>query len=158
MIGQTHPQVLATNDETYRKSLMALAKELGVESHLTFINKYLETEELMEYMSAADIYLTPHRDPEQAASGTLAYAVGTGLLIISTPYRYAQELLARNRGLLVPFEDPDGIVYAVNRLIDDTDLQKRTRKSLLPYVKKMSWPVVGKAYLKIIEDYIIKAQ
>jgi glycosyltransferase involved in cell wall biosynthesis len=156
VVGQTHPQVLATNDETYRKSLNALAKELGVASHLTFINKYLETEELMEYMSAADIYLTPHRDPEQAASGTLAYAVGTGLLTISTPYRYAQELLSRNRGLLVPFEDPDSIVYAVNRLIDDTDLRKKTRKSLLPFVKKMSWPVVGKAYLKIIEDYIIK--
>jgi glycosyltransferase involved in cell wall biosynthesis len=110
----------------------------------------------MEYISAADIYLTPHRDPEQSASGTLAYAVGTDRLTISTPYRYAQELLGRGRGFLVPFEDPVSIAYTVNRLIDDTDLQEKTRKNLKAYGSKMAWPVVGKSYLKIIEDYIIK--
>jgi glycosyltransferase involved in cell wall biosynthesis len=156
VVGQTHPQVLAIDGESYRQDLMSTAKKLKVRSAITFINKYLETEDLMEYISAADIYLTPHRDPEQSASGTLAYAVGTDRLTISTPYRYAQELLGRGRGFLVPFEDPVSIAYTVNRLIDDTDLQEKTRKNLKAYGSKMAWPVVGKSYLKIIEDYIIK--
>ena len=96
VVGQTHPQVLAIDGESYRQGLISNAKNLKVRSAITFINKYLETEDLMEYISAADIYLTPHRDPEQSASGTLAYAVGTDRLTISTPYRYAQELLGRS--------------------------------------------------------------
>jgi glycosyltransferase involved in cell wall biosynthesis len=156
VVGQTHPQVLAHEGEGYRNSLMSIAKKLKVQSAITYINKYLETEELMEYISAADIYLTTHRDPEQSASGTLAYAVGTDRLTISTPYRYAQELLGKNRGFLVPFEDPVSIADTVNRLIDDNDLRKKTRQSLKIYSDKMAWPVVGKAYLKIIEDYVIR--
>ena len=156
VVGQTHPQVLANEGEGYREYLITLAKKLKVQSAITYVNKYLETEELMKYISVADIYLTPHRDPEQSASGTLAYAVGTDRLTISTPYRYAQELLGENRGLLVSFEDPISIACAINRLIDDKDLQEKTRKSLKVYSSKMAWPVVGRAYLKIIEDYVIK--
>jgi glycosyltransferase involved in cell wall biosynthesis len=156
VVGQTHPQVLASEGEGYRDSLKAIAKKLSVDGAVTFVNKYLETEQLMEYISAADIYLTPHRDPEQSASGTLAYAVGTDRLSISTPYRYAQELLGKNRGFLVPFEDPISIAINVNRLIDDGELREITRKKLKIYGDKMAWPVVGKAYLKIIEDYVIK--
>lgn len=155
VVGQTHPQVLKEDGEAYRHRLKALARKLKVESAITYINKYLDTEDLMEYISAADIYLTPHRDPEQSASGTLAYAVGTDRLTISTPYRYAQELLALNRGFLVPFEDPVAIADTVNRLVNDTSLQKKTRQSLNVYSEKMAWPVVGKDYLKIIEDYTI---
>jgi glycosyltransferase involved in cell wall biosynthesis len=154
VVGQTHPQVMAHNDETYRKSLVALAKDLKIYSSVTFINRYLETDELMEYLSASDIYLTIHRDPEQSASGTLAYAVGTDLVTISTPYRYAQEILANGRGFLVPFEDPGAIAIAVNRLIEDRDLAIRTRKNLQAYGREMQWSAVGQAYLKIIKDYV----
>jgi glycosyltransferase involved in cell wall biosynthesis len=154
VVGQTHPQIIAEEGESYRNGLMALIKKLKVGHAVTFINKYLETEELMEYMSASDIYLTIHRDPEQSASGTLAYAVGTGLISISTPYRYAQELLDHGRGFIVPFEDPISIITIVNRLIKDTDLISRTHQKLKDYGSAMEWPVVGGAYLKLIEDYV----
>ncbi len=153
VIGQTHPQIIASEGERYRESLIKIASRLKIQPAVIFINKYLETKELMQYLAAADIYLTPHRDPDQSASGTLAYAVGTGLLIISTPYRYAQELLANNRGFLVPFEDSVSIADSVNRLIYDTTLQKKTRESLKSYGSKMAWPSVARAYLKLIEDY-----
>lgn len=156
VIGQTHPQVIANEGEGYRKSLMKIASKLKVQSAITFINEYLETDELMQYLEVADIYLTPHRDPEQSASGTLAYAVGTGLLTISTPYRYAQELLANNRGFLVPFEDSVSITDTVNRLIYDTALRKKTKESLKSYGSKMAWPTVASAYIKLIEDYVKK--
>lgn len=156
VIGQTHPQIIASEGERYRESLIKIASRLKIQPAVIFINKYLETKELMQYLAAADIYLTPHRDPEQSASGTLAYAVGTGLLIISTPYRYAQELLANNRGFLVPFEDSVSIADSVNRLIYDTTLQKKTRESLKSYGSKMAWPSVARAYLKLIEDYAKK--
>lgn len=154
VVGQTHPQVMAHSDETYRKSLIALAKELKVDGSVTFVNRYLKTDELMEYLSASDIYLTIHRDPEQSASGTLAYAVGTDLVTISTPYRYAQEILANGRGFIVPFEDPGAIAIAVNRLIEDRDLATRTKMKLQAYGREMQWPAVGQAYLKIIKDYV----
>lgn len=98
VIGQTHPQIMAIHDEKYRKSLIDLAKKLKVEQSITFINEFLETKDLMEYLSISSLHLTPYRDPDQAASGTLAYAIGSDIVIISTPYRYAQELLAKKGG------------------------------------------------------------
>jgi glycosyltransferase involved in cell wall biosynthesis len=105
VVGQTHPGILAYSGEKYRESLVGLAKELGVHKNVAFVNRYLPVDELVEYLQAADIYLTLHGDPEQAASGTLAYAMGAGLVAISTPYRYAQEVLDEGRGFLVPFGD-----------------------------------------------------
>jgi len=154
IVGQVHPEVLALRGEYYFNSFVNLAKKLEVESSVIFINKYLETSELMTYFSIADIYLTPYKDPEQAASGTLAYAIGSGLLTISTPYKYAKEILANKRGFFVPFNDYKNIATTVNRLMNDDVLAKSTKKLAKSYGKQMSWPVVGRDYLKLFKQTV----
>lgn len=154
--GQTHPDILAADGEKYRESLLRLAKKLGVCDSLIFVNEYLELSTLVKYMSIADIYLTIHKDPEQAASGTLAYALGCGLLSVSTPYRYAKEVLSDGRGFLVPFNSPRAIADKVNSLIEDPKLQKNTRQKAVELGKKMSWPIVGKSYVDLFNDILDK--
>jgi len=154
IVGQVHPEVLALRGEYYFNSFVNLAKKLKIESSVIFINKYLKTSELMTYFSIADIYLTPYKDPEQAASGTLAYAIGSGLLTISTRYRYAKEILAHKRGFFVPFNNSRSISVTVNRLMDDAELRKATKKLAKSYGKQMSWPIVGRDYLKLIKQTV----
>jgi glycosyltransferase involved in cell wall biosynthesis len=154
VIGQTHPQIVAIHGEKYRNSLIELAKKLKVEKSITFINKFLETKDLMEYLSISSLYLTPYRDPEQSASGTLAYAIGSNIVIISTPYRYAQELLAKKRGFLVPFEDYTAIAKIVNQLIDKPKLRNQTKANIRELGKIMTWTSVSKIYLLLINNFI----
>jgi len=158
VVGQTHPGVLATSGETYRDGLVKLAEQLEVHHSILFKNTYVATPELMDYLSASDAYLTVHRDPEQAASGTLAYAVGSGLPTISTPYVYAKELLACNRGMLVPFENPDAIARAVGQLVADQDLRQTIKRHLRSYRRSMSWPVVAKAYLRLLDKQVLQGE
>ncbi|MCK7483746.1 MAG: glycosyltransferase [Candidatus Moduliflexus flocculans] len=106
VVGATHPHVIKHEGETYRLSLQWLAQEKGVESHVIFYNRFVSLEELVEFIGAADIYITPYLNVQQITSGTLAYTVGAGKAVISTPYWYAEELLAEGRGALVPFRDP----------------------------------------------------
>ena len=108
VLGATHPHVVAREGEAYRLMLEARAHQLGVDGHMIFHNRFVSQEELNEFLSATDIYITPYLNPEQITSGTLAYAVGAGKAVISTPYIYARELLADGRGLLVPWRDSDG--------------------------------------------------
>ncbi|WP_255474372.1 glycosyltransferase [Pontibacter qinzhouensis] len=105
ILGKTHPTILRTSGEEYRDSLKRLAVRLHVDKHLTFINKFVSEEELMNYLSAAHSYVTPYLNEAQITSGTLSYAVGAGAAVVSTPYWHAQELLADNRGRLFPFKD-----------------------------------------------------
>jgi len=154
VVGQTHPGILATEGEAYRESLVRLADELGVSNSLQFVNEYLPTKKLVDYYTAADVYLTIHNDPEQSASGTLAYALGCGIVAISTPYRYAKEVLAEGRGFLVPFNSPQAIVDQVNALIDSPELQRQTRKKATAFGKLMSWEKVGDTYLRLLKDII----
>jgi glycosyltransferase involved in cell wall biosynthesis len=154
VVGQTHPGILAVEGETYRESLVSLADELGVSESLKFVNEYLPTDKLVDYYTIADIYFTIHSDPEQAASGTLAYALGCGLVAISTPYRYAKEVLADGRGFLVPFDSPQAIVDQVNVLIENPALQRQTREKAAAFGKLMSWEKVGDAYLRLLKDII----
>lgn len=154
VVGQTHPDILASVGEVYRESLIRLAKDLGVCDSVLFVNEYLPTDKLVDYLTIADIYLTIHNDPEQAASGTLAYALGCGLASISTPYRYAKEVLSDGRGFLVPFGSPSSIAKQVNILIEDTTLQQKTKAKAAAFGKKMSWAKVGDSYLRLIRDII----
>jgi glycosyltransferase involved in cell wall biosynthesis len=154
VIGQTHPQILAAHGEKYRNNLIELAKKLKVEKSITFINEFLETKDLMEYISISKLHLTPYRDPDQSASGTLAYAIGSDIVIISTPYRYAQELLAKKRGFLVPFEDYAAIAKIVNQLIDKPMIRLLTKANIRKFGRTMAWPAVGKDYLKLINEFI----
>ncbi len=108
-MGKTHPCVKQEMGESYRQSLMDLAEGLGVRDNVRFVDKYLTKEEVIKYLHLSDIYLTPYLSKEQAVSGTLAYAVGCGRVVVSTPYRYAQEMLGDGRGMLAEFRDSDSL-------------------------------------------------
>src|ERR1051325_8501724 len=119
VLGATHPHVLRTEGEAYRLTLQRLSRALGVERNVVFHNRFVSLEELVEFIGAADIYLTPYLNPAQITSGTLAYASGAAKAVISTPYWYAEELLADDRGILVPFNDSNAIAEQVIYLLDN---------------------------------------
>jgi glycosyltransferase involved in cell wall biosynthesis len=119
IVGATHPHVLKQDGETYRLSLQWLAQENGVEGQVIFYNRFVSLEELVEFIGAADIYITPYLNPAQIVSGTLAYTVGAGKAVISTPYWHAEEMLDDERGVLVPFRDPAALADQVTRLLDN---------------------------------------
>src|SRR5437588_490621 len=144
--GATHPHVLRRDGEEYRTYLQALAKDLGVESHVIFHNQFVSAEEMVELISAADIYITPYRHEEQVVSGTLAYALGAGKAIISTPYWHALELLDDRRGALVPFGNPIAIAEKTIELLDNDAARHAMRKRAYLYARNMVWERVAHRY------------
>src|SRR5690606_29584010 len=143
VVGATHPQVKESRGETYRRSLQLRAHKLGVSEHVVFHDRFVSARELGEFLSAADIYLTPYLNPEQITSGTLAYAVGTGKAVISTPYRYAREILADGRGVLVPWRDSDGIAKALIELLENPEELKSLGARAEAFGRDMTWPAVA---------------
>lgn len=148
VIGATHPNLVARHGEAYRESLTALAKELGVESAIRFTDRFVTREELLGFLGETSIYITPYNKIQQITSGTLAYAVGTGRVVVSTPYWYAEELLADGRGRLVPPRDPDAIAEVVNELFDNDEERLAIAKRALEYGERMLWCNVARAYLR----------
>ena len=151
VVGATHPHVRREQGETYRMELRRLARELGVKDNVVFHNRFVETQELIEFIGAADIYVTPYLHEAQATSGTLAWAVGAGKAVVSTPYWHAQELLADGRGVLVPFRDPAALAAAIIGLIEDEPGRHAMRKRAYLYAREMMWPNVARAYLATFE-------
>jgi glycosyltransferase involved in cell wall biosynthesis len=147
VLGQTHPNLLRDEGEAYRLGLERLAKDLGVKKHVVFFNRFVELEELMRFIGAADIYLTPYLTEAQITSGTLAYAFGTGNAVVSTPYWHAAELLTEGRGKLVPFRDPGAIAAAVVALLRDEPLRHSMRKNAYLLGRDMVWSRVARLYL-----------
>jgi len=147
VVGVTHPHVLREQGETYRMSLHRLARDLGVEDHVLFHNRFVDHQELVEFLGAADIYVSPYQNEAQITSGTLAWAVGAGKAVVSTPYWHAQELLADERGVLVPFNDPAATADAVNRLLENDAERNAMRKRAYLFAREMIWPNVARAYL-----------
>ncbi|HUD49204.1 MAG TPA: glycosyltransferase family 4 protein [Candidatus Baltobacteraceae bacterium] len=139
VLGQTHPNLLRDEGEAYRLSLERLAKDLGVQRHIVFFNRFVELEELMRFIGAADIYLTPYLTETQITSGTLAYAFGAGNAVVSTPYWHAAELLTAERGKLVPFRDSAAIAVAVVELLRDEPLRHSMRKNAYKLGRDMVW-------------------
>jgi glycosyltransferase involved in cell wall biosynthesis len=152
VLGATHPHVLRRDGESYRLELMRRAQALGVDGHVLFHNRFVTEQELMEWIGAADVYVTPYRTVEQITSGTLAYAVGAGKAVVSTPYWHAEELLADGRGVLVPFADPDAIARAVLTLLDHGAKRHAMRKRAYLFGREMIWPVVARSYLGLFEQ------
>jgi glycosyltransferase involved in cell wall biosynthesis len=151
VLGATHPHIRERHGETYRLMLENRARALGVDSSMIFHNRFVSDEELAEFLSAADIYITPYLKAEQITSGTLAYAVGSGKAVISTPYWYARELLADERGLLVPWRDPDAIATAIVGLLGDEARRSAMSARAAAYGRDMAWPAVGKSYVRTFE-------
>ena len=148
VLGATHPNLLASEGEKYRTKLETLAKELGVSDQVIFHNRFVQMEELKEFIGAADIYLTPYLNVAQITSGTLAYAFGAGKAIVSTSYWHAEELLAEDRGILVPFANPDAIAAGVNDILSKPTRMTAMRKRAWKQGRDMIWPVVARRYME----------
>src|ERR1700746_4016540 len=146
--GATHPHILRREGDGYRSYLQALAKEVGVESNVFFHNRFVSPEEMVEFIGAADIYITPYRHEAQVVSGTLAYAVGAGKAIISTPYWHAIELLDDRRGALVPFQNPDAIDQKTIELLDTPAIRHAMRKRAYLFAREMVWKRVAQGYME----------
>ncbi len=149
ILGATHPGVKRMHGEQYRLSLERKAIDLNIQDNVVFHNRFVDLQELTEYMSCCDIYLTPYLAKEQITSGTLAYAVGMGKAVVSTPYWYAEELLSDSRGVLVEFRDVEGMATALNDLIGDSMRRNKMRKAAYEYGRTMVWREVGRQYVEM---------
>jgi glycosyltransferase involved in cell wall biosynthesis len=148
VLGATHPRVSRADGEAYRLMLHRLVRERGIEQNVVFHNRFVSLEELVEFIGAADIYLTPYLNQEQIASGTLAYTLGAGKAIVSTPYWYAEELLADGRGVEVPFRDSPSIARSVLNLLQNETERHAIRKRAYLYGRNMIWPNVASQYME----------
>ena len=152
VLGATHPHIKERSGESYRESLERQVQALGVESSVIFHNRFVGHGELVKFLAAADIYVTPYLKPEQSTSGTLAYAVGSGKAVISTPYLYARELLADGRGILVPPRDSRTITRAVVDLLSDDAKRLALCERAAAYGRSMVWPAVARRYLQSFDQ------
>lgn len=151
VLGATHPHVRKQEGEAYRLSLQRRARELGVGEHLIFHNRFVDLKELCEFLGAADIYVTPYVHKEQIVSGTLAYALGSGKAIVSTPYWYAEEMLADGRGRIVPFQASDALAEQVSQLLAEEVERHAMRKRAYLFSREMVWKEVARKYLEVFE-------
>ena len=149
VVGATHPHSKAENGEDYRLSLHLRAKELGVADNIVFHDRFLDRDELLEIIQAADIYVTPYLNEAQVVSGTLAYALGAGKAVVSTPYWHAQEMLAEGRGRLVPFRDSEALARTINDLLDHPKERLAMRRAAYDYCRPMEMKAMGSRYLEV---------
>jgi len=145
--GQTHPMLLKREGESYRDMLENLVDELHLKGQVSFVNRFLSLEELGDYLSMSDIYLSPYPNMNQAVSGTMAFALGCGRAIVSTPYEYALEMLqGGKRGVLALSPRPDHLAAALTRVLDDEQVQAGLEQSAERMGKRMLWPYVAEQY------------
>lgn len=153
-LGKTHPNVYKTAGNDYRDSIIRLVEKYNIQDNVTFIEKFVSLEKLHVYLSATDIYVTPYVKEAQITSGTLAYAVGAGTAVVSTPYWYAQEILADNRGKLFNFHDHRTLTRIINRLLENPDELNQLRKNAYLFGRGMTWKAVGKRYRNLFRSAI----
>lgn len=151
VLGATHPHVLKWEGEFYRRSLKRRVDELRLRQHVAFENRFVDLRTLRRYLSAADVYVSPHRNPEQTVSGTLVFALSAGNAVVATPYRCARELITEELGRLFPFDDSLALASALLDLLDDPLLAARMRRAAYERTRAMIWPVVGHRYLELAE-------
>jgi glycosyltransferase involved in cell wall biosynthesis len=151
LLGATHPHELRTRGETYRQGLEASVKRNKLENNVIFHNRFVDLQELTEFIGAADLYITPYLDEAQISSGTLAYAFGAGKAVISTPYWHAAELLRDGRGVLVPFRDPKGIAREVCGLLRDGTRRTAMGNTAYRLGRQMVWSQTAVLYMRTFE-------
>jgi glycosyltransferase involved in cell wall biosynthesis len=152
VLGATHPEVRRRYGEAYRLSLERLVKQKGLERHVVFHNHFVTHEQLIEFLIATDIFITPYLTKEQSVSGTLAYAMACGKVIVSTPYWYAEEMLADGRGCLVPFRDVGALADCLRDLLSDEMKRSRLRACAYQFGRQMIWREVASRYLEAFEQ------
>ncbi|WP_051251343.1 glycosyltransferase family 4 protein [Paenibacillus harenae] len=154
VFGKTHPVVKQETGEVYRQKLMDLVEQFDLKHNVLFVDKLLTQEEVIQSLVLSDIYLTPYLGKDQAVSGTLAYGVGYGRVIVSTPYRYAEEMLADGRGLLASFRDPASLEACILQLLDHPALVEVMEKRTLDLGRTMRWSEIAKAYAAVFQKQI----
>jgi glycosyltransferase involved in cell wall biosynthesis len=151
VVGETHPGVRAQMGEAYREQLMDQVQTLGLQKHVRFENRYLRYRELVLYLLASDVYVVPYLDLNQIVSGTLAYAMGCGRAIVSTPSAYAKEILADGRGLLAAARDPKSLQAQIASLLRDGVYRRAIQQRAYAYGHEMIWPHVARSYLETFQ-------
>ena len=152
ILGATHPHILKLHGDAYRIMLQQLVRKLDIGEHVIFQNRFVTLRELCEFLGIADIYVTPYLEEAQITSGTLAYAMGTGKAVISTPYWYATEMLAEGRGRIVPFRNPDAIAEQIIGLLDNDVERHAMRKKAYTFSREAVWKEVSRKYLKVFSE------
>jgi glycosyltransferase involved in cell wall biosynthesis len=154
IFGKTHPVVKQETGEVYRQKLLELVTEFDLNHNVLFVDKLLTQEEVIESLVMSDIYMTPYLGKDQAVSGTLAYGVGYGRVIVSTPYRYAMEMLAEGRGLLANFRDAASLEDCILQLLDNPMLVKEMENRTMELGKTMLWKEIAKSYAALFQEKI----
>ncbi len=152
VIGETHPVVRKHQGERYRNYLRRIVKDLKLEDHVKFENRFLSLEELCKYLQATDVYITPYYDPYQISSGTLAYAVGSGTACVSTPFLYAKDVLRHGRGSLVKFKSSRCLADAANKILSDRKHRLRLERNAFNYTKGWKWPSIAQSYTDLFNQ------
>ena len=156
VVGVTHPDLIRVEGEAYRERLEAQVSRLGMEAHVRFVDRFLGRVELTRWLEAADVFVTPYPKLDQIVSGTLSYAMGAGRAIVSTPYTYAAELLADDRGVLVEPGSTTALAGALNQVLGDDDLRARLGRRAYAHSREMVWPAVGARYRTVFERAVAK--
>lgn len=149
LLGKTHPDLARHAGEEYRSGLTDLVRALGLDEHVMFVDEYLSQEQILDYLVASDIYVTPYLDPNQITSGTLSYALGAGKAIVSTSYVHAVEALADRRGLLVDFRSAEALARAVTNILDSAELRTDLEQNAARYGAHMAWPTIGRSVAQL---------
>jgi glycosyltransferase involved in cell wall biosynthesis len=148
--GQTHPNLLRSQGERYRNSLIDTVERLGLRDHVSFIDQYLAQRDIIDLLLASDVYVTPYLDPRQITSGTLAYAMGAGKAIVSTEYLHAKEALGEGRGILIDFRNADQLATAVNSILASGERKQTLEHMAYAYAREMTWPKLGRRWLEVM--------
>lgn len=158
IIGETHPEVRKNEGESYRMNLIRMVEELGLGDNVKFHNRFLTKKELIRYLQATDVYLTPYIGPNQISSGTLVYALGAGRAVISTPYIHAKEVLSEERGLFCEFKDPISVAKEVEKLLENDKLRRDMEKKAYRYSRNFTWQKVAQKYVDIFKQAILSEE
>ena len=154
ILGATHPHVLKESGEAYRHELQQRIRRMGIEDNVMFFNQFVDLDLLTQFITAADVFVTPYPFKGQIVSGTLSYALGAGKAVVSTPYLYAEEMLAGGRGILVPFDNSEAMGDAIIELFSSESLRNSTRKKAYQFCRSMVWKRVAQSYLSLAADCI----
>jgi glycosyltransferase involved in cell wall biosynthesis len=154
VLGATHPRQRRLHGESYRESLLERAARGGLSDHVLFVDRYVELGELTPWLQASDVFVTPYRDPQQMVSGTLAYAVAAGKVVISTPYPHAVELLSGGAGLLTPFGNARELAENLYAVLTSSSLREELRACAYDRSRSMIWPEVGRAYRELFREVV----